>query len=255
MLIAALVLAGLLSPPRAQAQTTLDIDVQMTDVQWAPASGTLDWTSPWQLEAAASVFDSQNGFTNGYQSQVGQPASVAASAATSLIAAGSQAEVDATGNIVSLESSLSETVPPGVALTAFSSATAYRDFEITGGTGPVPVTFSYDYSGLFQSTADAVNTGYGFNYLASLSISDGVNEWDLTAGDNVGGSTDEPFGGTLNQSFTLQYDTPYSISLIKDTETTPEPGSLDLLALGIAFFGVVKMRRLKDRPDPTSPAG
>jgi hypothetical protein len=243
VLIAALVLAGLLSALRAQAQNTLGIDLQMTDVQWAPASGTLDWTSPWELDAAAAVFDSQNGFNNGYQSQIGQPASVAASAATPLITAGSQAEVDATGTILSLQSSFSETVPPGVAVTAFATATAYGEFEITGGTGPVPVTFSYDYSGQFQSTGDAV-PGDAFNDLASLRISDGVNEWDLTTSDNVGGSTDGPFGGTLDQSFSLQYDTPYSITLVTDTET-PEPGSLHLLALGIllcARWPVLKAR-------------
>jgi hypothetical protein len=249
LLIAALAFAGLLCPPRGRANTILSADVQMTGVQWAPASGTLNWSSPWELEAAASVFDSQNGFAHGYQSQIGQPATVAASAATPLVVAGSQANVDATGNILSLQSSLSETITPGVALSAFSAATAYREFTITGGTGPVPVTFSFDYSGLFQGSADAVNAGYGFDDLASLRISDGVNEWDLTASDILGDSTDQQFGGTLSQSFILDYYTPYAISLTKETEpsSVPEPGTLqDLLALVIilcAGWPVRKARR------------
>ena len=249
VLIAALAFAGLLCPPRGRANPILYTDVQMTAVQWAPASGTLNWSSPWELEAAASVFDSQNGFANGYQSQIGQPATVAASAATPLVVAGSQAKVDATGNILSLQSSLYETILPGVTVTAFSAATAYREFKITGGTGPVPVTFSFDYSAMFQGSADAVNAGYGFDDLTSLRISDGVNQWDLTASDIVGASTDQQFGGTLSQSFTLEYDTPYSISLSKDTEPAPlpEPGTLqDLLVLVIILCAgspVLKARR------------
>lgn len=243
--ITALVLATMLSAPRAQADDTLHMDVQMTNVLWAPESGTLNWLSPWEVEAAASIFDSQNGFTNGYQFQMGQPATVAASAATPLMAAGSGAEVDAAGNIVSLWSSLGETVSPGVTLTAFSASTAYREFEITGGTGPVAVNFGFDYSGLFQSTADAVNAGYGLNYMASLRISDGVNQWEFMASDTLGTSTNQPFGGTLSESFTLQYDTPYSITLIKDGETTPEPNIVPLLVLGIvlcAGWHVLKAR-------------
>jgi len=230
--IAALMFAGLLYAPRAQAQTTFSSDIQMTNAQLAPASGTLDWSSPWQLEAAASIFDSQNGFTNSYQFQMGQPATVSASAATPLVAAASQAGVDAAGNILSLQASLSGNIPLGATFTAFASATAYREFEITEGSGPVPVTFSFDYA------------GDGSGYLASLRISDGVNQWDLTASD-APGTPDPPFGGTLSDTFDLDYDTPYSISLTVDDE--PEPSSLHLLGLGIILYGGWRVLKARGR--------
>lgn len=245
LLIATLVFAGLLSVPSARAGANLSTQVQMTGVHWAPTAGTLNWSSAWQLEAAASIFDSQNGFTNAYQSQIGQPATVTASAATPLVSAEGQGAVDVSGNILYLRSSLFETVAPGVALSAFSGATAYREFEITGGSGPLDVTFSFNYSVVFQGSAETVNAGYGFDYLASLRVSDGVNMWDLTANGIVGSSPDQQFGGTLSQSFTLDYDTPYSITLVKDNEI-PEPGSLHVLALGLLLWtgrAVHKARR------------
>jgi hypothetical protein len=241
VLVTALVLAGLLSAPRARAGTDLHIDVQMGNVLWAPAAGTLNWLSPWELEASTAIFDSQNGFTNGYQFQAGQPAIVAASAATPLMTAGSRAAVNAAGNIVSPQSSLDQTVSQGVTLTAFSAATAYREFEITGGAGPVAVNFGFDYSGLFQNTGAS---GYGMDYMALLRISDGVSQWDLMAYASYSGLGTYPFGGTLSQLFTLQYDTPYSISLITETET-PEPKPVQLLTLGIALWASRQLFKAK----------
>jgi len=234
----AALLAAMLSAPCARADITLATDLLITNVQWAAANGTFDWTSPWELEASASIYDSQNGFTNGDQSQSGQPAAVAVNAVTPLMVAAAQAAVDLNGKVTFVESSLIQTNPPGVAITAFSAATAYREFEIIGGTGPVSVAFSFDYSELFQGSADAVSAGFGFNDLASLRISDGVNQWDLTTDDTLGASASQQSGGTLSQWFTLEYDTPYSISLVTDPEPSPEPGSLPLLALGVLLGAV-----------------
>jgi hypothetical protein len=45
--------------------------------------------------------------------------------------------------------------------------------------------------------------------------------------------------------FTLQYDTPYSISLITDTETIPEPKPVLLLTLGIALWASRQLFKAK----------
>jgi hypothetical protein len=240
--VAALAFAGLLCAPRARATSDVQISVQMTNVLWSPSAGTLDWLSPWELEASASIFDSQNGFTNGYQSLSGQPAAVSVSIATPLTTAGSSAVVDVGGNIVFLQSLLSETITPGVALTGFSAATAYREFEITGGSGSALVDFGFGFSGLFQNPTAA---NHDMDYTALLRISDGVNQWDLTAYQELLAPGTQPFGGTLNQGFILQYNTPYSISLIKDTEITPEPQPMLLAAIGIGLWATRQLFRAR----------
>jgi hypothetical protein len=237
----AALLVGLVCAARVRADSSYSVDVRMTNVHWVPVSGTLEWQSPWELEAAASVFDSQHGFDDDYQIQFGQPAVAEATAATLFLGAGSRGEIDSVGDIVFLQSSLNATVLPGVALSAFSAATASREFTITGGTGPVDVTFSFDYLGVFQSTEAAANAGYGFDYLAGLRVSDGVNQWNLTAYDIVSGSTYDSFGGTLSDLFTLQYDTPYFLTLIKDSEI-PEPSAALVSTLAAGLFALVRSR-------------
>ncbi len=228
----------LLPSPVLAIAFTVHADVGMNNIRWEVGAGSsLDWITDWELLASASCFDSVNGFAGDFQMAFGQPASVAVGADSGYSQASAQAVIDGTGIPGGLQASLDLTFAPGVTFASgFSTAMAYREFMISGGSGAVEATFSYDY--LAHLIGDA--PGWGADYRALLSISDGTTSYDLAAYDLLMDPMNATFGESLSQTFGLQYDTPYSITLSVDPDPhVPESGPGVLLtAVVLLFMGV-----------------
>jgi len=220
--LATLCCATLSSPgPALAVPYSLHADVNMTNIRWDVGAGSsLIWLSDWELLASASSFDSVNGFAGNSQSAFGQPATASASANSGFSSASAQVSVNSAGNPLGLQASLGITFAPGVAFASgFSTAMAYREFRITGGSGAVNASFGYDY--IAHLLGDA--PGWGADYRALLSISDGTTTYDLQAYDLRSDPMSEEFSASLANTFTLEYDTPYSISLSVDPDSHSEP--------------------------------
>jgi hypothetical protein len=173
-----------------------------------------------------------NGFYGDSQSAFGQPATASASANSGFSSASAQVSVDSLGHPLGLQASLDLTFAPGVAFTSgFSTAMAYREFTISGGSGSVNVLFGYDY--LAHLIGDA--PGWGADYRAILSISDGATTYDLQAYNLLGAPMNATFGDSLSRTLALQYDTPYSITLSVDPDKDPLPDS----GPGVLFTALV----------------
>jgi hypothetical protein len=221
LFIAGSSLIGLWAAP-ARANT-VHADVDMKNIRWTVGPGsTFNWISEWELLASASCFDSVNGFAGDSQTAEGQPATASAGANSGYSAADAQVSVDGSGAPWDLHASMDLTFDLGVSFaSAFSTAMGYREFIISGGSGPVDATFGYDY--VAHLVGDM--PGWGADYRAVLSLSDGATTYDLNAYHLLMDPMNATFTETLSRTFTLQYETPYSITLSVDPDSkTPEGG-------------------------------
>ena len=218
------------------AETT---DVHMNNFTWTPASGSLAWTTPWQLEASVSAFNSGSGFASGYQSNVGPSATATASIATPVSTVSAGAQVDASGSLLSLNTYSHSLIPNTVDFAStFTAATAVRQFEITGGTGAVAVTFSYYYFAHLAASLDPLNPGLTpvVDYSASMHVFGGGKDFENIVSNQKAAPGDFTFSGTSTATYLLQFNTPYSITYIKDGESSavpePEKGAV-IAAIGL----------------------
>ena len=233
LLVAAVILPLIAVPNLASADLIL-INAEMTNIRWTPAAGSIVWSSNWELEASAASFDSVSGHDHGDQFATCSPSTAATAQASSLTAhstAWAKVGVDASGNLIQLRSSAQTTPASGLYVSAFSCASAYRKFTLTGGAGSVDVSFAFDYSARLSGTVDNPSQASLLDWLGILRISDGTSTWDVTAANQVTAPTDMTFSGTAQNTFRLQYGIPYSISLAKDNEITPSPEPSMILAV------------------------
>jgi hypothetical protein len=118
---------------------------------------------------------------------------------------------------------------------------AYREFMISGGSGSVDVLFGYDY--LAHLIGDA--PGWGADYRAILSVSDGTTTYDLQAYSLLAAPMNASFTGPLENTFTLQYDTPYSITLSVDPDSKSVPdGGPGLALTGLGLLSLIAFAAL-----------
>src|SRR5262249_38687155 len=120
-------------------------DIQISNNRLAASAGTINWLQDWELTASASSFDTVNGFSSGSQFATGQPATASASAVGAFSSASASAGVDSSGLLTSLQASSDVMFSSGVFASSFATASAYRDFEIDGGSGLVNVNLGFDY--------------------------------------------------------------------------------------------------------------
>jgi hypothetical protein len=229
-----------LVPSRLLALPSVHAEVQMSNVTWNPAAGTLMWLTNWELTATALAFDSVNGFAGEAMSDFGDvlPVTLTANAAGGYSSAFAQVAVDGTGDVPSLQTSFDLTFPPGDPfVTAFTAASAYREFSLTGVTGPVNVAFSFDYAAHLQGNAP----GYGADFRALLSISDPMDvEIFKIAFDPM----DELFSGTRIETLTLESGRPYSITLSVDNDRRVADSGPGLVLSAVLLLSGLAARRL-----------
>jgi hypothetical protein len=215
-------------------------NAQMTDIHWTPAAGSITWSSNWELEASAASFDSASGHDHGDQSVTWSPGAAATAEASSLTAhstAWAEVGVDASGNLIQLQSSAQTTTASGLYASASSCGSAYREFTLTGGAGSVDVNFSFGYSASLSGTADDPSQASLLNWQGTLRISDGTTTWDLTAANQRATPVDASFSGIAERTFLLSYGTPYAISFVIDPEVEPIPEASSVFA--VVFLVVV----------------
>jgi len=212
-------LAGWIPISQAQDVTTHS-EASMFNVQFNPSAGTINWLTDWEIDSAASSFESSAGFDSAYDEDTDGDGETNASATSTVDII---ASTDASTNTLTLNAySDTEIVDASeVFVTNFSASTLYREFEITGGSGNVDVQFSYEYTAQLMGEA-AENRQFEVDYTVIIEVSDGTNTWNITSTDKIEGkntSITKNYGGVMSDTFTLTFGTPYYVILNVDPES------------------------------------
>lgn len=226
---------------RAVALPFAHADVAMSNIHWTPATGTLVWTTDWELTATALAFDTVTGHIGESFFDFGPalPVTLAAHATGGFSSAAAEVAVDATGEVLSLTTSMDLTFPPGDPfVSAFPAASAYREFLLTGGTDAVDVTFSFDYLGHLRGD----DPGHGVDFRALLSVAGATDLAVYRAGSGV---FDEIVAGTATRTVSLQFNTPYSLVLSVDGNVSVPDGGPGTVLAGVIFLCPFVFRRLR----------
>lgn len=232
----------------SSASTTSFGSVEISNLMIGAPSGSQLTLGTWIADSVAVVFDTPSGpdfgLDGGGTASSASAATTHASSSTSADSGGAgSAQATAQTDLTGLSNVLAEA-------DAFSSL--FTTLMVTGGTGPVDVVFSFDYSINLSGTT---GPGGSFNLtgFAGLTVSDGLTSQFLDALETLAGTGAQStsVGGTLSTSFLLEYDTLYDLTYVVDVqeETTmvPEPSTLALVAAGAAAAAWRGRRRLSRR--------
>jgi hypothetical protein len=233
-----LVCAGLLwgVPDALYADSMGSSSISFSDLEITAAGGTVSFGT-WSSQAFAQAQNSLGGLDSDFTSNSGS--SSAASAAVTFANAAGNASVTPLGGAASGISNVSGTI--GQAVTTGQGILSTSTFEITGGTGVVNVTFSTDLSGEVQAANDAKGVLATAEATFILDV-DGTPDlfFDLPISAGPSASIVSTFGPDLTSTMSLEFNTPYSLYVEADAETSAynvaEPTTAVLLL--IALFGV-----------------
>jgi PEP-CTERM motif len=241
-------LTSILTSTPVQALSIATSEAEITNVTFAPDAGTFSWTGPWWVQAGALADDYKSIFATGFDPDWDGDGVADAYASTTL----AESEGHANGNTLTVSfASEARADSPSAWSTAVSYGELFNTFVITGGTSgnPVDLSVAYDYSALLGITADPYGPIFDSKYVVRLAISDGFTDWILEDENQImggpGGNVSQGYGGTLSDTFTLQYEVPYTfiISADADSEITPIPEPTTMLLFGIGLLGMSIFRR------------
>ena len=233
-------------PRCAQADATADAQLSFINLSITPGAGTFDLLTNWAGAAygqatVASQYDTgatPSVFVTGDYST----ASGSASAASPSAQSGADASV--TG---------------AAADNASGQAWVESAFMITGGTGDVSTVFSAQLIGSLNVLTDAAGQLAQAEAVFSLELNgDPVLFNDQLLSIGASDSQNLPLSSPLNNTVTLQYNTPYIIYIETDSEVSvssvPEPRAAGLLAIGLSLGLWAAAKRRGERPRPGRPA-
>ncbi len=243
-------LVWLWTSPPAHASAIAFSDVLASDLTITATNGTLVF-SPY----AATAFALAQNSLGEVDAQFDGPAAAAAAIATV-----TWANAQGTSGAAQWSAQSSVNIPGGFDAAAASQAQGLwaSDFVINCSTTcgrSTQVTFSALLSGLLFVQTDSTGLSATTETIFNLNL-DGnpvlFHDALLSIGPNDLQS--QAFATVLASTLTLDYDTPYSLLLRVDSEssgltTVPEPSTLTLVALGIA---AVRARRRRTRFGPAA---
>lgn len=217
--------------------------IQVSNLTITPGSGTVTFGSPWTAQAFAEAQNSLCGCQSQFNSSLGGIAQADASVAF----AQGHALADASSLFLFASASVNDT-GGNIAASAIGQSTLFNmQFMITGGSGPVDVSFAAMLTAIQSLMTDATGLSATSDLSFSLSVN-GQNVLFYDSANQIGpnSSFSDSFSGPLDGSITLDFNQMNTISLQVETDPSgyniPEPPSLFLTALGM-FVPLMMIRR------------
>ena len=244
--LAVLVLLGaaFLASDVAHALAITNGKLTISNVQITPKAGTVggvSWAALASATANNSLGETAGQFDSGTTAQADATVTWANGHGTA-----DALNLTATGtSAINLPGILNEADASGV-------GDLFTTFTITGGTGPVDVTFAMDLSASQDGTTDAIGVITRNELVASLTVdavSSPVLFFDSLRSLGPSSSFSDIQTPTLTNTATLMYDTPYFVFIEADSEAiamnVPEPSTAALLMCGLAIM--LMMRNVRRR--------
>ena len=231
-----LVISLELAPP-VSATAIATGSISVTNFTITPASGTVSFGGPWTANAFAQAQNSLCGCDSEFNSSIGGTAQADAA----VMFAQGHALADAVSLNLFASAATNVSGAGDMAANATGQPELFNNtFSITGGTGPVNVTFSatVDITQFLFTDMAGVSALSGVSYALSL---DGQNVLFMSSFNQIGSnaSWSNNFSGTMSATVTLNFDEFHTVDSASDTDEmshdTPEPptGMLALLALSV----------------------
>ncbi|TAK99830.1 MAG: RHS repeat protein [Verrucomicrobia bacterium] len=235
----------LFAPGRARATATADSQLSFTNLSITPGLGSLVFLTNWTASAFAQA-SANSVYNSGPGSQSAQATGDFSTAR------GDGFIITPFGLDVGASAAANASIPGQTE--ASDNATARggmsSQFMITGGAGPVNVSFAALVSGSINLFTDNYGQYAEGETIFSFEVNGSPVLFDnsfFSIGPNDSASSS--FTTPLNQNLLLQFNTPYFLYLEADAETyvvnAPEPGAVALLLMGSAVLWFVKRRSLR----------
>lgn len=210
--------------------------ISVTNLTITPASGTVTYGKSWTAQAFAQAQNSLCGCDSQFNSSVGGRAQADAM----VMLAQGHALADAASLNQSASAVTNISAAGVMAANATGQPTIFNtSFSVTGGSGPVNVTFSamVDLTQSLFTDAAGVSALSDASYALSL---DGQNVLFIDSFNQIGSSSSwsNRFSGGLSDTITLNFNQTYALYSAADTDETsydtPEPPTGSLMLLGVA---------------------
>jgi hypothetical protein len=208
-----------------------------------PTSGTVTYGTPWTAQSFAQAQNSLCGCDSQFSSSVGGTAQADAM----VMFAQGHALTDAAGLTLSASDAVNIVGGGVMAANAIGQGTLFNtSFSITGGTGPVDVTFSamLDMSQFLLTDLSGVFANDQTSFQLSL---DGQTVLFMDLANSIGSnsSLSDSFSGTVSDTMTLNFNQNYAATAFAIDDPTgssiPEPPAGSLLLLGAAMVAAQRV--------------
>lgn len=235
---ATVALLGLIQLQSAHAGAFASGHLELQSFTMTPSGGLIQFLEPWTVNAFAEASNSDGALIQDFQSGSG---SASASANVMGVAAQSSGSMPAImGMPNQVQSSVNLPGASDLAGAAIARTTMVTQFMITGGIGPVEVTFAAMLNVMLQAMTDGAGASAAAEAIFAVEL-DGVpilSFFDMV-GAGPSGSQMMSSMPSLSSVQMLEYDVPYFLVLDLDTEpkglnTVPEGGESFLLLLAVA---------------------
>jgi hypothetical protein len=239
----ALSLAVSVAPPPIHATAIATGSISVTNLTITPSSGTVTYGMLWTAQSFAQAQNSLCGCDSQFSSSVGGTAQ-----ADAMVMFGQgHALTDAASLTLSAADAVNISGAGVMAANAVGQSTLFNTtFSITGGTGPVDVTFSAmldmsqflftDFAGVFANNQTSFQ----------LSI-DGQSVLFMNLANSIGSnsSLSDSFSGALSDTMTLNFNQDYTLTGFAEDDPsgfdTPEPPAGSLLLMGAALLAAQRV--------------
>ena len=225
---------GLLTPRWVYATAIANSTIAFSNLQITPSTGTIIFLYDWTAEAFAQAQNSLGQLAQQFDSSFGGAAAANATV-TFATSAGNASATNLTGS-----ASSSVNIPGTTTAQALSvgHGTLFNFFLITDGTGDVDVNFSVDLTGNLNVFTDAFGQLAQTETIFALELEGNpilFRDDILSIGPSS--SSALAFSQALQDTRTLQFDTPYFVLAEADSESQainiPEPSTVTLMLAGL----------------------